>query len=80
MNLFIDTTQKTCNLCLFEKTKIYDKFSIETNNNLTDIVVELIEKLLKKNKIKRSDIKVIYLTVGPGSFTGVRVGTLIAKA
>jgi tRNA A37 threonylcarbamoyladenosine modification protein TsaB len=65
---------------LFEKTKIYDKFSIETNNNLTDIVVELIEKLLKKNKIRKSDIKAIYLTLGPGSFTGVRVGTLIAKA
>jgi tRNA A37 threonylcarbamoyladenosine modification protein TsaB len=79
MNLFIDTTQKKCNLAIFNN-KIIDYISILTNNNLTDLVIEEINKLLKKNKINIKNITSLYLTIGPGSFTGVRIGCIIAKA
>jgi tRNA threonylcarbamoyl adenosine modification protein YeaZ len=80
MTLFIDSTQKKLNIALIENKQILDYYSINTNNNLTDVAVEKIMKLLKKNKIKKQQIDKIYLTIGPGSFTGVRVGCLIAKA
>jgi tRNA threonylcarbamoyl adenosine modification protein YeaZ len=80
MILFIDTTQKKCNFGLYKKDKFIKTFSIDTNNNLTDIAVEYLDKLLTSAKIKKTEIKKIYLTIGPGSFTGVRVGILIAKS
>jgi lipoprotein signal peptidase len=80
INLFIDSTQKKFNICIFQNDKIVEKFSIETNNNLTDIAIEHIDKLLNKIGITSKEINNIYLTVGPGSFTGVRIGNLIAKS
>jgi hypothetical protein len=79
VSLFIDCTQKVCFLCLFQEQAIIKKKEIETNNNLTDLVVEHIKSMLKYCEVDKKDIKNIYVTTGPGSFTGTRVGTLIAK-
>ncbi len=43
-------------------------------------VLELIEKLLKKQNIALKDINSIQVKTGPGSFTGLRVGVSIANA
>lgn len=42
-------------------------------------VLELIEKLLKKQGVTLKDINAIEVNVGPGSFTGLRVGVAIAN-
>lgn len=79
MKLFIDTTQNFCNLALINnKNQILDTYQELTNNNMTDIVVEKINYMLNKNKITKSMIDSIYLLIGPGSFTGCRVGYIIA--
>jgi tRNA A37 threonylcarbamoyladenosine modification protein TsaB len=78
-NLFLDTTQDYCHIAIFDKNRIISKVSIKTNNNLTDLVVEHIDQLIKKSKIKHKDINAIYILNGPGSFTGVKVNTIIAK-
>lgn len=39
----------------------------------------LIEKILRKNKIKASDLTAIKVKTGPGSFTGLRVGVAVAN-
>ena len=39
----------------------------------------LLDELLKRNKIKYSNIDKIYVINGPGSFTGVRAGLNMAK-
>ena len=80
MKLFIDTTQNYCNLVIISlANKIVDYSQILTNKNMTDIVVERISNLLTKNKIKKGEIEAIYLLIGPGSFTGCRIGYTIAK-
>ena len=42
-------------------------------------VLPLIEKILKKHKIKASDLTAIKVNIGPGSFTGLRVGVAVAN-
>ena len=74
VSLFIDTSQARCNLAIFDEQKIIKKSSCLTHNNLTDMVVEKIEPL-----VKGYDVKNVYITIGPGSFTGQRVSCLIAK-
>jgi tRNA threonylcarbamoyl adenosine modification protein YeaZ len=78
--LFIDTCFKDLNIGIFQNNSFFNiKFSIPTNNNLTDITIDYINKMLKKINIRPSEIKKIYLTNGPGSFTGCRIGNIITK-
>lgn len=42
-------------------------------------VLPLIEKLLKKYKIKLKDLTEIKVNRGPGSYTGIRVGLAVAN-
>lgn len=45
----------------------------------TQEALGLIEEVLKENNIKRTDITGIEVNIGPGSYTGLRVGTAIAN-
>jgi tRNA threonylcarbamoyl adenosine modification protein YeaZ len=78
-SLFIDTTQQYCLLAILKDKTIVKSFKIPTHNNLTDVVVEHIKKLLTTAKNKYNQIENIYVVIGPGSFTGVRVSTTVTK-
>lgn len=43
-------------------------------------VLQLIDSVLKENKVKLKDLKAIKVNTGPGSFTGLRVGVSVANA
>lgn len=77
--LFLDTAQDRCNIALFNEDRLIDKYIEKTHNNMTDIVVERINALLEKNGTNKHDIEAMYITNGPGSFTGCRVAVIIAK-
>ena len=48
--------------------------------NKTQIVLPMIDKILKKHSLKPEDLSKIRINAGPGSFTGLRVGLAIANA
>ncbi len=77
--LFIDTTSNFCYLAIYNDKKLLLYNSIKVNKNVTDIVVDSIGNLLKKQKMSFAQLHAIYLNVGPGSFTGNKVGIIIAK-
>jgi len=79
LNLFIDCTQKNLYLALFQEKEAINCKVVPTNNNLTDLIIEHIKKLINSIGAKKENIDTIYLVNGPGSFTGCRMGTLIAK-
>lgn len=77
--LYLDVTTKECVIALYKNELLIDYLIVETNNNLTDLVVELINELLFKYDLVQKDLDQLYLNNGPGSFTGVRVGIIIAR-
>ncbi|MBI2327740.1 hypothetical protein HYU92_05485 [Candidatus Curtissbacteria bacterium] len=46
----------------------------------SQVLLPMIVKILKKNKLDFSDLTAIEVNPGPGSFTGTRVGVAIANA
>lgn len=46
----------------------------------SQILLPLIDKILKRNKKTLEDVKLIEVNTGPGSFTGTRVGVSVANA
>ncbi len=79
MNLFMDTSNNTLILILEQENKIVDSLYLQNQNKISDIALEELQKILQKNGLNLKDITNIYLTKGPGSYTGVRVAVTIAK-
>lgn len=59
-----------------EKFKIKRKIGAQK----AQVVLQLIDELLRRRKLKIRDITGIEVNTGPGSFTGLRVGVSIANA
>ncbi|XQP55368.1 MAG: tRNA (adenosine(37)-N6)-threonylcarbamoyltransferase complex dimerization subunit type 1 TsaB [Mycoplasmoidaceae bacterium] len=78
--LFIDTTNNYCYIAVSFSCRILAKAKIAVNKNVTDIIVDTIHSTLKQAKVTPLDLTHIVLNIGPGSFTGDKVGVTIAKA
>lgn len=78
--LCLETSSNLCSVAILEDTKTIDK--IELNNGLThsETLMPLIQKILEKNNLTLKDINLIAVDIGPGSFTGLRIGIATAKA
>lgn len=77
--LVIDTTDnKRTTIELHTK----DKSDRITENSIprSQSTLIIIDKLLKRNGLKPTEIEEIEVNSGPGSFTGTRVGVAIANA
>lgn len=70
----------TSDLYLFLKTDKGEESVVFENLQSTEFLIEKIDKLLKKHKISISEIDILGVGVGPGSFTGARVSVVTAKA
>jgi tRNA threonylcarbamoyl adenosine modification protein YeaZ len=79
ISLFVDASLSYCNLAIIENNKVLRHISIKTNNNLTDLIVEHIDELLNSARLHQKDVKRLLIVIGPGSFTGIRVASTIAK-
>lgn len=76
--LYINTASKIVSLGLL----IDDDFSLEQfeqNNNLAEILDKRIEKFLEKNRCTFKDLTHIAVFKGPGGFTSLRIGVVMAN-
>lgn len=78
--LAIDTSSKLCSVAILEDTNLIKK--LELNNGLThsETLMPLIQKLLKECNLTLNDINLLVSDIGPGSFTGIRIGVASCKA
>ena len=76
--LAIETSSVHCSIGLSKNKEIYSKHSQEENSN-GKLIFGFIKDLLKKSQLEKEDIDLIALSVGPGSFTGLRVGCSVAQ-
>lgn len=53
---------------------------IKTQQKGSQVLLPMIVEILKKNKLKFDDLSAIEVNIGPGSFTGTRVGVAVANA
>ena len=77
--LFIDTHYLDVNIVLFKDNKLLAKEEEKEVRNTSVVTMPLIDKILKDNNIIPSDLNKIAVCIGPGSFTGTRIGVTIAK-
>lgn len=78
-SLVIDTCTRNVVIGLLNDNKIIDQNITINDQDLSSKFTCMVEQLLTKNNIKPQDIDTIFVAVGPGSFTGIRIGVTFAK-
>ncbi|MSP33945.1 MAG: tRNA (adenosine(37)-N6)-threonylcarbamoyltransferase complex dimerization subunit type 1 TsaB, partial [Rickettsiales bacterium] len=78
--LAFDTSNGTLSIAILEDQRILQLVNIQENGKQAEMLVALLERVLRNNKIWYSDLDLIATTKGPGSFTGVRIGLSCARA
>lgn len=79
ISLFLDTCSQIIRLGLLSDNKLIDYIEFTNDNKLSEKLLLAIRDMLDKNKYKINDVNRIYISVGPGSFTGIRIGVTVAK-
>ena len=77
--LNIETSTKICGVSLSKDGQLIDHHeSSEGNAHAANLAV-FIDDLIKRNKLQYRDLSAIAISEGPGSYTGLRIGTSTAK-
>ena len=77
--LAIDTSSKYFYLAIAEDDKIKVNIRRPSGRGLSRMIIPLIEQALKKANLSLGDIDYFACGLGPGSFTGLRVGLAVIK-
>ena len=76
--LAIDTVARACSAAIINDNKVYSIIS-DINEKNTDVILAMILELATQSDIEPANLASIIVTNGPGAFTGVRTGLLIAQ-
>lgn len=77
--LAIDTSTDYLSLAILRGDNVTAKFHKKADMRHSVLLVPMIDKLLKSSRLKLKDIDCFAISIGPGSFTGLRIGVTVVK-
>ncbi len=77
--LAIDTTTTVCSVAVGEEGKLLAEYLLNIKKTHSQRLMPLVISLLKDSDVGRSNLEGIAVAVGPGSFTGIRIGVATAR-
>ena len=78
--LSIDTSSSICSVAILEDNKIIKEMHNFSEKEHSETLMPMIDELFKTTKLSLDNIGLIACSVGPGSFTGIRIGIATVKA
>ena len=80
LTLAIDTATKVCAVGLCRDGQILAEYRINMGMTHSEGLMPQLEQLLTRTKITKNEIDLLAVSMGPGSFTGLRIGLASAEA
>lgn len=77
--LAFDSTAKTASVALARDGKVLAEFFVDSGKTHSEILLPMAEDVLARAHVSLAEIDYYAVTVGPGSFTGVRIGAATVK-
>lgn len=78
--LAIDTSSKRCSVAILEDSNILINLYNDDEKTHSVKLMPMVEEAFQKTNLALEDIQLLACCVGPGSFTGVRIGIATIKA
>lgn len=78
--LAIESAGSVASVAILKDNRIVGEYSINTGTKHSETLLPMTDALIKSIGMEISDIDYIAVSVGPGSFTGLRIGISQAKA
>lgn len=79
LTLAFDSTAKAASVAVTDGDKPLAVYTINNGLTQSELLLPMAENVLKSLRLGFSDIELLACSVGPGSFTGVRIGTALVK-
>ena len=77
--LLLDSSNTLLSVGLAKDGKVFDKICYEAWQRQSEMMVTEVDNILSRNNIDKSELDAVVVGIGPGSYTGVRIGVTIAK-
>ena len=78
--LAVDTSSKICAVAILEDSNVIDEIKLDNGKTHSENLMPILKEVLEKNNITLDKIDLIAVSVGPGSFTGIRIGIASIKS
>ena len=79
ITLAFDSTAKIASVAVCDGEELLALYNIDNGLTQSELLLPMAENMLKSLKLTIDDIGLFAVSVGPGSFTGVRIGTALVK-
>lgn len=77
--LAIDSSGPNCSVAIIDEEKVICNFNLNNGITHSETLVPLIDEALKSTNLSLQDIDNFAVSIGPGSFTGLRIGIATVK-
>ena len=75
----IESATKVCSVALHREGSLLAKSEFYLDKSHSSLLTNLIDDLLKYCQLQMKDLDAVAISMGPGSYTGLRIGTSVAK-
>ena len=79
ITLAFDSTAKAASVAVCDGEKLLALYNIDNGLTQSELLLPMAENMLKSLNLSFSDVELLACAVGPGSFTGVRIGVALVK-
>lgn len=78
--LALETATLVSGVALATESALLAEWKLETTKTHSELLLPHIEMLLQAAQVEKQQLQAVAVSLGPGSFTGLRIGLATAKA
>jgi len=78
--LAMDTATMVSSVAVASSDKLLAELTLQTKLTHSEVLMPHVAQILEMTKIQKNDLAGIAVSIGPGSFTGLRIGLAAAKS
>lgn len=78
--LALDTATLASGVAIAKENQLLAEITLQTKLTHSEVLMPHIKQAMEMADLERTDIKAVAVSIGPGSFTGLRIGLATAKS